>query len=91
MYLTDIPKEAGGCTSFPNINLKNQSDKSQHDQIVNLVDQLLKLNGEKTETKLQTKINQQQSKIDYCESRINEIVYQLYELTEEEIKIVEGK
>jgi prolyl 4-hydroxylase len=24
MYLTNIPKEAGGCTSFPNINLKVQ-------------------------------------------------------------------
>ena len=32
-----------------------------------------------------------QTKIDYCENKINEIVYQLYELTEEEIKIVEGK
>jgi len=45
----------------------------------------------KQKTKLQTKINQQQSKIDYCESMINEIVYQLYGLTEDEIKIVEGK
>ncbi len=26
------------------------------------------------------------NKIDYCENRINEIVYQLYELAEEEIK-----
>jgi len=39
----------------------------------------------------QTKISQLESKIDYCETRINEIVYQLYDLTEEEIKIVEGK
>lgn len=39
----------------------------------------------------QTKINQLQSKIDYCESRINEIVYKLYDLTEQEIKIVDGK
>jgi copper chaperone CopZ len=31
------------------------------------------------------------TKIDYCESRINEIVYELYGLTEEEIKIVEEK
>jgi hypothetical protein len=41
--------------------------------------------------KLQTKITQLQSKIDYCEGRINEIVYQLYGLTKEEIKIVEKK
>lgn len=60
-------------------------------EIIKLVDQSLKLNEEKAEAKLETKINQLKSKIDYCESRINEIVYQLYELTEAEIKIVEGK
>jgi len=66
-------------------------DKSLHDEIVKLVNQLLKLNEEKAEAKLQTKINQQRGKIAYCESRINEIVYQLYGLNEDEIKIVEGK
>lgn len=63
---------------------KNQSE------IVKLVNQLLQLNQEKTEIKLATKLDQLQSKIDYCENRINQLVYQLYELTEEEIKIVEG-
>ena len=60
-------------------------------EIERLVDQLLKLNEEKADTDLQTKITQLEGKIDYCESRINEIVYQLYELREDEIKIVEGK
>lgn len=60
-------------------------------EIVKLVDQLLKLNKEKVKTKLQTKGSQIESKINYCENRINEIVYQLYELTAEERKIVEGK
>ena len=59
-------------------------------EIEKFVDQLLLLNQEKAETKLETKISQIESKIDYCENRINEIVYQLYGLTEEEIKIVEG-
>ncbi len=40
--------------------------------------------------KLETKLNSIQSKIDYSEEKINTIVYQLYELTEEEIKIIEG-
>ena len=56
-----------------------------------LVAQLLQLNSEKDETKLQTKINQIEGMINYCEEKINEIVYQLYGLTEDEIKIVEGK
>ncbi|MBS1489454.1 MAG: hypothetical protein JSS93_02900 [Bacteroidetes bacterium] len=51
----------------------------------------IRLNEIKTEVKLESKINQLQSKIDYCEDRINQIVYQLYELTQAEIKIVEGK
>lgn len=60
-------------------------------EIVKLVEQQIKLNEEKAEAKLETKISQLQGKIDYCENKINELVYQLYELTAEEIKIVEGK
>ncbi|MCL4481846.1 MAG: N-6 DNA methylase [Bacteroidetes bacterium] len=56
-----------------------------------LVAQLLQLNEEKSEAKLQSRVSQLESKIDYCEGRINEIVYQLYDLTEDEIKIVENK
>jgi len=79
-YMEQVP-----VPKISNNNLKLSNE------IIKLVDQLLKLNEEKAEAKLETKINQLKSKIDYCESRINEIVYQLYELTKEEIKIVEGK
>jgi type I restriction-modification system DNA methylase subunit len=65
--------------------------KTNQNEIVKLVNQLLQLNQEKEDAKLQTKINQLQSKINYCENRINEIVYKLYGLTEDEIKIVQGK
>ncbi|MBP6333842.1 MAG: N-6 DNA methylase [Bacteroidia bacterium] len=60
-------------------------------EIEKLVTQLLQLNQQKAETKLNTQVSHMQGKIDYCENRINEIVYQLYELTEAEIEIVEGK
>jgi hypothetical protein len=73
------------------LDLSKKEEKSLHDEIVKLVDQLLKLNEEIREQKLETKRNLIQRKIDYCENRINEIVYQLYGLTEDEIKIVEGK
>jgi len=62
---------------------------SLSNKIVKLVVQIIKLYEEKEGTKLQTVISQLESKIDYCESRINEIVYQLYDLTEDEIKIIE--
>jgi len=73
------------------IDFKDKFQVDSHNEIAKLVDQLLKLNKEIGEQKLETKRNQIQSKIDYCESRINEVVYQLYGLTKEEIKIAEGK
>jgi len=80
------------CKKFPikTIDKQNKDELQKQNEIVKLVDQLLKLNEEKAEIKLQTKIAQLENKITYCESRINEIIYQLYELTEEETKIVEG-
>jgi hypothetical protein len=55
-----------------------------------LVDQLLQLNEEKSQTNLPSKLSQIEGRIDYCERRINEIVYELYGITEEERKIIEG-
>ncbi|MCK9414200.1 MAG: N-6 DNA methylase [Prolixibacteraceae bacterium] len=69
----------------------DEAKKPLQNDIAKLVDQLLKLNEEKSEAKLQSKISQIEGKIDYCENRINEIVYQLYDLTEDEIKNVEGR
>lgn len=43
-----------------------------------------------TEAKLATQVSNLQGKIEFCEDRINQVVYQLYELIEAEIKIVKG-
>ena len=61
-----------------------------YDEIIILVDQILILNQEKQQTTLQTKLNQIQNRIDYCEQRINEIVYELYDLTKDEIALIES-
>ncbi len=83
-----IKKDAILSIPIPTITKVN---KNLHDEIIKLVNQLLQLNLQKAETKLATQVSQLQGKIDFCEERINQIVYQLYELTEAEIKIVEGK
>lgn len=72
-------------------DLKNQDEKNKHEEIIKNVNLLLQLNEEIKETKLQSRIEQIQTRIDHCEEKINQIVYQLYGLTTEEIKIVEGK
>lgn len=82
--------------AFPKVLLQDlrelpiaKGDKKEHLEIEKLVDQLLQLNQEKAEIKLATKLDQLQSKIDYCENRINQLVYQLYDLTKEEVNTIE--
>jgi hypothetical protein len=76
-------------TNIAQLPIKIAATKIQH-KIVELVDHLLQLNKEKPETKLQTDLSRIETKITYCEDKINSLVYELYGLTEEEIKIVEG-
>lgn len=70
------------------MNLKSAKVESSKNEIIRLVDQLLKLNEEKAEAKLESKVLQLESKIDFCETRINVLVYQLYGLEKAEIDII---
>ncbi|MCL2073349.1 MAG: Eco57I restriction-modification methylase domain-containing protein [Marinilabiliaceae bacterium] len=65
--------------------------KKHENKIINLVDQLLQLNKDLLTITLPNHIEQIESKIKYFEKQIDKIVYELYGLTEEEIKVVEGK
>ncbi len=73
------------------IDEKNKDDKSLHEEIIRNVDSLLKLYPEISVSRLQTKTEQLEKRVEHHVSRIDEIVYQLYELTPDEIKIVEAK
>ena len=65
-------------------SLKNQIE------IIKFVDQLLLLNTQIKDTKLQSQIDQLQQHIAHCEDKINRLVYQIYGLSDAEIKMVEG-
>jgi len=67
---------------------KNVS-KTQETEIIKNVEQLLQFNKELQTEVLPQQIEQLKQRIKYCENKINFIVYELYGLTEEEIKIVE--
>ncbi|MBI3502747.1 MAG: N-6 DNA methylase [Bacteroidetes bacterium] len=71
------------------IDFKNTAEKNTHDEIIKHVDLLLKLNEELQEEKLQTKIEQIKQRIEHSEEKINELVYELYDLKKDEIKIIE--
>lgn len=73
------------------IDEKNKNDKALQEEIIRNVDSLTKLYPEIFDSKLQSKIDQLQSKAEHHISKIDELVYKIYNLTEDEIKIVEGK
>ena len=60
------------------------------DNIIKLVEYLLKLNEQLQSTKLETQRQQIQRTIDHAEMQIDELVYELYGLSEEEVEIIES-
>lgn len=72
------------------IDRKNKVEVQQHQEIIKIVNQLIQLTKDLNGETFKGKVDQLQNRIDYAEQRINEIVYQLYGLTEEEIALVEN-
>lgn len=67
-----------------------QKNKDAEIQIIKFVDQILQLHKQKSETKVPALQEQLENQITYTDNKINELVYRLYDLTEEEIKIIEA-
>ena len=65
------------------------NQENQKKLLEQLVYDIISLNKEKQQTTLPEKLEQLQHRIDYTDDKINKLVYELYGLTEEEIKIVE--
>ena len=71
------------------IEFSNPSEKSQHDKIVLLVEQMLDLNKRISASQTQHEKTILHRQIDATDRQIDQLVYKLYELTEEEIGIIE--
>jgi hypothetical protein len=72
------------------IDFNNSSEKKLHDTLVSLVDVMLDLN-KKIQTAKGNEKEQIQRQIEKTDREIDEIVYELYGITEEEKKIIESK
>ena len=70
------------------IDFSDPQDVVHHDQIVGLVDRMLDLNKQLTEECPPHEKTRLQSQIDYVDRQIDDLVYELYDLTEDEIKLV---
>ncbi|GBU26565.1 hypothetical protein R84B8_00075 [Treponema sp. R8-4-B8] len=80
-----------GKLPIPTLDLSVKADKTKHDALVSLVDKMLDLKQkEAAEPNKQVKTIIS-GEIDGVDKAIDTAVYQLYNLTNEEIKVVEGK
>lgn len=61
------------------------------EKMVQFVDMMLQLNSDLENTKLASQKDQIRGKINHYDNKINELVYQIYGLTKEEIAIIESK
>ena len=75
------------CKKFP---IPVINEKGGDDKIIEHVDNLIHLNKDLHTATLTTQREQIQRAIDHAERKIDELVYELYGLSEEEVKIVEG-
>ena len=66
-------------------------EKSQNDEIIQLVDTMLQLQQQKQSATLPQQLQQLEQRITYTDDKINEKVYALYGLSAEEVRIVEGR
>ena len=73
------------------IDFSNPTEKAGHDQMVKLVNQMLDLNKKFAEAKTPQAKDILKRQIETTDRQINQLVYRLYEVTNEEIKIVESE
>jgi hypothetical protein len=73
------------------INFSDPVDKARHDRMVSLVTQMLDLNKKLQDARVDHEKTLLQRQIDATDATIDKLVYELYGLTDEEIRIVEGR
>ncbi len=74
---------------FPVHSANEGADKARHDRVVQLVEQMLALHRQLAAAKAPHDKTVLQAQIDATDRQIDRLVYDLYGLTEEEIRIVE--
>jgi len=67
----------------------DSKDKAHHDKLVTLVEQMLSLNKQLADVKTDQEKTALQRQINAVDKQIDRLVYELYGLTEEEMRIVE--
>jgi hypothetical protein len=81
-YMEKVPIRA--------INMQDVADRARHDRMVTLVERMLTLHRQLAAAKTGPEQTQLQRQIEATDRQIDRLVYELYDLTEDEIRIVEA-
>ncbi|HPV99393.1 MAG: TaqI-like C-terminal specificity domain-containing protein [Spirochaetota bacterium] len=73
------------------INFDDPADRDRHDRMVALVERMLSLHRELAAAREPHQRTALQRQIDATDARIDALVYELYDLTDDEIAVVEGE
>lgn len=81
------------CKRFPirSINFKDPIDVARHDLIVSVVNQMLELRKKIDESKIPQAKEMLKRQIESADRQIDQLVYKLYGLNDDEIKVVESE
>ncbi len=83
IYVQQLPIRA--------IDFSDSTDKSRHDHIVSLVERMLAAKEELSKARTEAETTRLERECESLDRQIDQAVYELYGLMEEEIKVVEGK
>jgi hypothetical protein len=72
------------------IGFSNPAEKAQHDKLVALVENMIELQKKYHETRMEQDKGLYEQQITIVDAQIDRLVYDLYGLTEEEVKVVVG-
>jgi hypothetical protein len=73
------------------INFSNPTEKAQHDKLVALVDNMLELQNKYREARMERDKELYERQIRIVDKQIDGLVYELYGLTDDEVKVVESE
>ncbi len=88
--LAQVKKEHVEYLPIKTIDFSKHLEKEKHDKMVSLVNKMLTTQNEINNTKNEQDKALLQKQADLLDRQIDRLVYELYGLTEEEIKVVEG-
>jgi hypothetical protein len=86
-----VNKQAVERLPFRQIDFSDRADKARHDKMVALVERMLELNKQKHSGKLApSELDRLERELATTDEEIDNLVYELYGITAEERKIIEG-